>query len=188
MDLKAIKTDMERTLSQLAGMVNLEGRIMVLGGSTSEIKGEQIGTAGDEEVARAVLDTVLEGAPTHGFHLAVQCCEHLNRALVVEDSLRRRLNLPAASVVPTVSAGGALAARAAVLYREPVVVEAISGSVGLDVGHTLIGMHLEPVVVPLRLDVKRIGRACLLAAASRPRLIGGERASYPDRRWRGVMC
>lgn len=187
MDLKEIRTAMEEAMDELAKTVDLSQQVLVLGASTSEIQGQRIGTASDGDIARALLDPVMEASRDLGFDLAVQCCEHLNRALIVEDEVSRRLSLPPCSVIPTAEAGGALASRAAEQFNQPVVVESISARVGIDVGHTLIGMHLEPVVVPLRLRVKRVGQTCLLAAASRPRLIGGERGRYPRDRWTRVI-
>ncbi len=157
--------------------------ILVVGCSTSEIRGKPVGSAGDMGYAIAVLTPLLELSAATGFSLAIQCCEHLNRALVVERLLARQLGIPTVSVIPVVDAGGALAAAAMDMMVDPVVVEDIKADVGIDIGHTLIGMHLRPVAVPLRISVERVGHACLVAAGSRPRLIGGGRSHYPADRW-----
>lgn len=154
------------------------GQILVLGCSTSEVQGKRIGKAGSVEVARAILEPLLELTGKNQLYLAVQCCEHLNRALVVEAPLVERYGLEEVRAYPIPGAGGAAAAVAMELFHEPVLVERIQGHAGLDIGQTLIGMHLRPVVVPVRLPLASIGEACLTAARTRPRLIGGNRAVY----------
>ena len=114
----------------------------------------------------------------NGLFLAAQCCEHLNRALVVEREAAERFNLEIVSAVPKPKAGGSFAAAAYLAYAEPVLVEHIKASAGLDIGSTLIGMHLKDVAVPLRLEIKTIGEASVTAARTRPKLIGGARAQY----------
>ena len=115
---------------------------------------------------------------SHGLFLAVQCCEHLNRALVVEEDALERFGLTEVTVHPVPEAGGSAASRAYELFDRPVVVESVTGDLGLDIGQTLIGMHLKRVAVPVRLSVRHIGDAVLTAARTRPPLIGGERAKY----------
>ncbi len=154
--------------------------ILVLGASTSEIQGENIGSATSEELAAAVLDEVTAVVRQNGLYLAVQCCEHLNRALVVEREMLDCYPLKLVSVIPTPSAGGGVAARA---YREmddPVIVQEVCGHLGIDIGDTFIAMHLRPVVVPVRIHHREIGRAHLTMARTRPPLIGGERGVYPE--------
>ncbi len=184
-----ISSQVQQALTEMLEVPVLErGQILVVGCSTSEIKGHQIGSAGDLEIAAMVLHPILDVSKEIGFRVAIQCCEHLNRALVVEQSLARELDLPLATVIPTPSAGGAMGALAMEHLDSPVVCEDIKAHAGLDIGHTLVGMHIRPVAVPLRLSVSRVGQACLVAAASRPRLIGGERSQYPADRWGRGVC
>ncbi|MBQ6913491.1 MAG: TIGR01440 family protein, partial [Acidaminococcaceae bacterium] len=114
----------------------------------------------------------------HGLYLAVQCCEHLNRALVVEEVAMDAFGLTQVTVHPVPEAGGSAASRAYELFDHPVVVETVTADLGMDIGQTLIGMHLKRVAVPVRLQVKTVGEAVLTAARTRPPLIGGERAKY----------
>ncbi len=154
------------------------GSILVVGGSTSEILGDKIGTNSAPEVAGEVFRALHETASEKGIYLAVQCCEHLNRAIVVE-----RAAVPHAepvNVVPKPKAGGSLATAAYAAFRDPVVLEEIRADAGLDIGLTLIGMHLKKVAVPVRLTNCRIGEALVVAARTRPKFIGGVRAVYDE--------
>lgn len=179
MELETLKRDTEIAARGLAEAARLEeGQIMVVGCSTSEVLGHKIGTAGSEEVAAVILEALLKVAGEYKFYLAVQCCEHLNRALVVERPLYRSYNLERVEVVPVPHAGGALAATAIKNFQDPVIVENIQAHAGIDIGSTLIGMHLKAVAVPVRLQVNTIGEARLTAARTRPKLIGGSRAVY----------
>lgn len=154
------------------------GQILVVGCSTSEVKGAKIGSAGSEEIAGEMLAALTAVCREHSIHLAVQCCEHLNRALVVERPAAEQYGLEEVSVVPVPKAGGSLAARAMRELAAPVVVETIQAHAGLDIGATLIGMHLRRVAVPVRLGQKFVGLAPVTAAKTRPKLIGGVRAVY----------
>ena len=154
------------------------GRIFVLGCSTSEVLGSKIGTARSPETAEAIIKALLKVTRAHGLYLAVQCCEHLTRALVVEEEAMEAFDLTQVTVHPVPEAGGSAASRAYELFEHPVVVESIRADLGMDIGQTLIGMHLKRVAVPVRLQVKTIGEAVLTAARTRPPLIGGERAKY----------
>ena len=156
----------------------LPGQILVVGCSTSEIKGAQIGTAGSAEIAEAIFRSLREEMYRWEGFLAIQCCEHLNRALVVEREAMEAYGLEEVSVHPVEHAGGALAAQAMLDFVDPVVVETIAAHGGIDIGATLIGMHLKRVAVPLRLQQKTIGCASVTAAWTRPKLIGGARAVY----------
>jgi uncharacterized protein (TIGR01440 family) len=153
-------------------------RILVIGCSTSEVAGQRIGTAGTVEVAKAIMYPLLQFIDATGVRLAIQCCEHLNRALVVEKETALMYGLEIVSVIPICGAGGALAAQAMQDMQNAVVVEGIHAHAGLDIGETMIGMHLKPVAVPLRLSVRSIGQARVMAAKTRPKLIGGPRAVY----------
>jgi len=154
------------------------GDIVVIGCSTSEIIGSKIGTNSSPGVAGVVFEAIDEYANKMGWRLAFQCCEHLNRAIVVE-----RDTVPYAeivNVVPQPKAGGSMATQAYQHFKDPVVVEEIKADAGIDIGFTLIGMHLKKVAVPVRLDNHKIGEATILAARTRPRFIGGNRAVYNE--------
>lgn len=175
--------DIGRQVSEAAGELIKKGgltagQILVAGCSTSEVMGAQIGTGGSSEAARIIFDSLYSICNEHNIFLAVQCCEHLNRALVVERQAMEKYALEQVTVVPVPTAGGALAARAMHAFHDSVVVEAIAAHAGLDIGSTLIGMHLKPVAVPVRLACKAVGQAGLTAAFTRPKLIGGARAVY----------
>lgn len=150
--------------------------LLVVGCSTSEVIGERIGTAGSLEVADAILDGFLSALDTQT--LCVQCCEHLNRAIVLPRAMAEKLGLEEVSVVPYPHAGGSLASAYYRRLQDPCVVEAVRADAGVDIGDVLIGMNIRPVAVPLRLAQKTIGQAHVVAAYFRPKLIGGERAKY----------
>lgn len=152
--------------------------ILVIGTSTSEVFGEKIGTNGREDVSGTLFSAFLQFQNKTEVHLAFQCCEHLNRALVVERSTQRKFGLEIVSVVPIKEAGGAMATYAYNHFQDPVVVEFIKADAGIDIGDTLIGMHLKHVAVPVRSQIKQIGQAHLTLAKTRPKLIGGARAVY----------
>lgn len=157
-----------------------KGGILVVGCSTSEIVGSKIGTNSVPEVAAKVCEAILSLASEKGIYLAAQCCEHLNRAIIIEKELAERLKLETVNVVPKAKAGGSFATAAYSLFKEPVAVEYIKADAGLDIGQTLIGMHLKNVAVPVRLKTKKIGEAIVSAARVRPKFIGGERAVYDE--------
>lgn len=154
------------------------GSLLVIGASSSEIVGGTIGKAGSDEVGEAIVKLFLDVAKERQISLAFQCCEHLNRALVVERADMARLGLEEVSVVPCLHAGGAFATNAYRFMEDAVVVERIAAVGGLDIGQTMIGMHLKRVAVPVRLQNNKIGSALVTAARTRPPLIGGERAHY----------
>lgn len=154
------------------------GQIFVVGCSSSEVDGEKIGTAGSLEVAQTIFDNLYKVTSKYKLFLAVQCCEHLNRAIVTEAVVSEKYNLEEVTVRPVQHAGGSLATVAYESFIQPIVVEKISAHLGLDIGQTLIGMHLKRVAVPLRLTQKNIGAAIVTAARTRPPLIGGQRAHY----------
>lgn len=152
--------------------------ILVVGASTSEVIGVHIGKGGTLEVASALYKALKSVQDEHGFQLAFQSCEHLNRALVVERQTQERYGLTEVSAIPQPSAGGSMATYAYEHFHEPVLVEHIAADAGIDIGDTLIGMHLKHVAVPVRTSIKHIGEAHLTLAMTRPKLIGGERAKY----------
>ncbi|AMA74570.1 MULTISPECIES: TIGR01440 family protein [Aneurinibacillus] len=155
-----------------------ERHVLVFGTSTSEIIGKQIGSAGSEEVAAALYEAIEDTRKKFGFSVAFQCCEHLNRALVVEKETAERFGWSEVTVVPVPKAGGAMAACAFRKMRNAVVVESIQADAGVDIGDTFIGMHLKPVAVPVRPRIRQIGEAHVTMAVTRPKLIGGARAVY----------
>lgn len=180
--VQQIKVEIAETLDEYQQQAQLiKGDIFVVGCSTSEIAGERIGTSGSFEIAQALYHAFKNYADQHGVYLAFQCCEHLNRALVVERKLLQFKDLEEVSVIPHRKAGGAMATYAFEQFEDPVVVEFIRADGGIDIGSTLIGMHLKHVAVPVRVSRKRIGHAPITLAKTRPKLIGGERAIYTKR-------
>jgi uncharacterized protein (TIGR01440 family) len=178
-DLDNIRQAMRRVTEELMEAMPLTDKhVLVLGVSTSEVAGARIGSAGSEEIAAALFAGVRDVQKERGFHLAFQCCEHLNRALVVERRTAERFGWPEVAAVPVLKAGGAMAAHAYRHLEDAVLVEEIRADAGIDVGDTLIGMHLKPVAVPVRPSLRRIGEAHVTMAKTRPKLIGGARAVY----------
>ena len=155
-----------------------KGEILVVGCSSSEIVGETIGKGSDFNAAKAVYDGIAPILNEKGIYLAAQCCEHLNRALVVERECAEKYGLEIVCVVPKAKAGGSFATAAYENFKNPVVVETIKAHAGVDIGSTLIGMHLRAVAVPVRLSMKTLGNANLTFARTRPKYIGGPRAQY----------
>lgn len=163
-------------LCEAAGL--RKGQIVVIGCSTSEVCGGKIGTASVPEAAEALWAGLSEVFAPRGIYIAAQCCEHLNRALIIEADAVRGAEI--VNVVPQPKAGGSFATAAYKNAASPVAVEAIQADAGLDIGQTLIGMHLKRVAVPLRLKNDRIGEAIVTAARTRPKFIGGIRAHYDE--------
>ena len=166
-------------ISELYEIAKLrEGSIVVIGCSTSEVVGSTIGTNSSFETAGEIFKGLYDFAKSKGIYLAIQCCEHLNRAIITE-----RAALPFAeivNVVPQPKAGGSLATQAYAGFEEPVALEEIKADAGLDIGFTLIGMHLKKVAVPVRLKNNKIGSATVLAARTRAKYIGAARAMYNE--------
>ena len=176
---KALHDQACLTIKEIIEKASLKkGSILVIGCSTSEIIGSRIGTNSAPEVAAEVFEAFAECAKESGIYLAVQCCEHLNRAIVIEREAVPFLET--VNVVPQPKAGGSMATQAYARFCDPVVVEEIKADAGLDIGFTLIGMHLKRVAVPLRLENDRIGEALVIAARTRPKFIGGSRAVYDN--------
>ena len=156
------------------------GDILVVGCSSSEIIGEHIGKGSSLEAAQAVFAGIYPTLCEKGIFLAAQCCEHLNRVLIVEKAYALAHGLEIVCVKPQPKAGGSFATTAYENFKEPVAVETALASAGMDIGGTLIGMHLKRVAVPVRLSLKQIGQANLLCARTRPKFVGGSRAVYPE--------
>ncbi|GAB6153350.1 TIGR01440 family protein [Desulfosporosinus burensis] len=171
----------ESILDAFFQKVNLRSQqILVIGCSTSEVMGHRIGQGSSLEIAEVLLPPLLERVNQQGIFLAVQGCEHLNRALVVEEACVNHYGLEEVTVLPSLNAGGAMTVKAWEKFSSPVMIERIQGHAGIDVGDTFIGMHLRPVVIPIRIHVKELGQAHLTLARTRPRLIGGPRAIYDE--------
>lgn len=180
MTYEEIREQAKMAVTELLEVAKLEkGDIFVVGCSSSEIKGERIGKGSDVDAAKAVYDGIYPVLKEKGIFLAAQCCEHLNRAVIVEKAAL----LPGteiANVVPKMHAGGSFAMTVYENAEHPVAVEEIKADAGMDIGDTLIGMQLKKVAVPVRISIKQIGKAHLTCARTRPKFIGGSRAVYDD--------
>ena len=174
-----IQRQAKEAVAELLEVADLSPKqILVIGCSSSEIVGQTIGHGSSFETAIAVFEAIEPLLKEKGIYLAAQCCEHLNRALIVERECAEQYGLDAVCVVPYPKAGGSFATAAWRHFEHPVAVEHIRANAGMDIGGTLIGMHLKDVAVPVRLSVSKIGEANLICARTRPKLIGGERAHY----------
>jgi len=174
-----IKEAAENAAIELCEKAGLKsGQTVIIGCSTSEISGHRIGSHSNPETGTIVFTALYDVFTKRGIHIAVQCCEHLNRAIIIEQEYTAGHSI--INVVPVPDAGGAFATAAYERFIDPVAVESIEADAGLDIGGTLIGMHLKHVAVPLRLDVRYIGEAAVTAARTRPPLIGGSRAKYNE--------
>ena len=181
MELSKIREQSAKAAEQVCEAAKLKiGDLFVVGCSSSEILGEKIGTHSSVEVAEAVFEGIHSVLHEHGVELAAQCCEHLNRALIVERAVAEQFGLEEVNVVPQPKAGGSFGTTAYKRFDDPVAVESLkqSASAGMDIGGTLIGMHLRRVAVPVRLSMDHIGQSILLCARTRPPFIGGSRAVY----------
>lgn len=157
-----------------------KGDLLVIGCSSSEMVGCRIGKNSSLEAAEAAFAGIYPVLQKHGIRLAAQCCEHLNRALIVEEETAEHFHCEIVNVMPQPKAGGSFATTVWKHFQQPVAVEHIKAHAGLDIGGTLIGMHLREVAVPVRLSVDSIGEARILCARTRPKFIGGERAHYVE--------
>jgi uncharacterized protein (TIGR01440 family) len=177
--LAQVKEESANAARQLAETARLhKGQIVVVGCSTSEVVGHNVGSWSTPEVANAIFEGLNSVFAPMGVYIAAQCCEHLNRALIVEHEAVP--NGEIVNVMPQPKAGSSFATAAYHSFRHPVALEEIRADAGLDIGGTLIGMHLKKVAVPVRLQQNHIGQAILLAARVRPKFIGGERAIYDE--------
>ncbi|MFS9220475.1 TIGR01440 family protein [Streptococcus sanguinis] len=179
MDLAKIGAETRQIVLDVLDKATLvEGDIFVLGLSSSEVVGGHIGQNSSLEVGQVIVKTILDVLEEKGIFLAVQGCEHLNRALVVERALANKKDLEIVNVLPTLHAGGSGQLAAFQYMKDPVEVEFIVAQAGLDIGDTAIGMHVKHVQIPIRPTLKELGAAHVTALASRPKLIGGARAAY----------
>lgn len=178
---ESIYQQTKAVIEELGEKANLRpGSIVVVGCSTSEVLGSKIGTNSNPDTAKEIFRALQEYASARGVYLAIQCCEHLNRAIITERAAVA--NGEIVNVVPQPKAGGSLATQAYAGFADPVAVEEIKADAGIDIGLTLIGMHLKKVAVPVRLEHSRIGEALVVAARTRPKFIGGCRAIYDEHR------
>ena len=177
--LSNIKKQAKQAVTELIEISGIKsGDILVIGCSSSEIMGGDIGKASSMDAAKAVFDGIYPILKGKGIYLEAQCCEHLNRAIIIEQAAAEKFNLEIVNVMPQPKAGGSFATTAWQNMEHPVAVEHIKASAGLDIGNTLIGMHLKEVAVPVRLSINKIGKAPIVCARTRPKFIGGERAIY----------
>lgn len=182
--LGQIRKQAQRAVAELCDAAHLRpGALFVVGCSSSEVLGERIGTHTSMDVAGALYEGIASVLKERGVFLAAQCCEHLNRALIVERTVLERYDLEQVNAIPQPNhAGGAFASVAWNRMTDPVLVESLSAraDAGIDIGGTLIGMHIHPVVVPVRISIDRIGEASILCARRRPKYVGGQRAIYDE--------
>lgn len=179
MNYEEIKSAAVKAVTELLEIAELRaGDIFVVGCSSSEIVGSVIGKGSVPDAAAAVFDGIYPILKEKGIYLAAQCCEHLNRAIIVERECAEKYGYEIVCVRPQPKAGGSFATAAYAGFESPVALEHIKAHAGIDIGGTLIGMHLRDVAVPVRLSVSRIGEAPIICARTRPKYIGGARAVY----------
>lgn len=179
--ISEITRQARQAITELLEQAKLQqGMVLVIGCSSSEMVGQHIGKGSSMDAAKAAFAGVYPVLQEKGIYLAVQCCEHLNRALVVERELALCKGFEIVNAIPQPHAGGSFAVTAWENFRDPVLVESIVADAGLDIGGTLIGMHLRRVAVPVRLSLNKIGEANILCARTRPKYIGGQRAVYQE--------
>lgn len=177
--LEEIKMDAIRAINEFLEVVPMKEKdIFVIGCSSSEVGGHKIGSESSVEIAEAVFNGIYPILKERGIFLAAQCCEHLNRAIILEEEAARYYGYPQVNVVPWPKAGGSFATKTYQSLECPAAVEEIRADAGMDIGDTLIGMHLKKVAVPVRINTKKIGEANLVCAKTRLKYIGGERAHY----------
>jgi len=180
-DMAIISEEAYRAAKEILEEAGLtEGQLFVVGCSTSEVGGAGIGTYSSPELAEAVFGGIYQATQEAGVFLVAQCCEHLNRALILEMEAAEKYGYEIVNVVPQPKAGGSFATAAYKSFEQPVAVEHIKAHAGMDIGNTLIGMHLRDVAVPVRIRTKTIGDAAVVCARTRAKYIGGCRAMYDD--------
>ncbi len=177
--METIRNQAKQAACELIELAKLKkGDIVVIGCSSSEVQGFAFGSHSSAETGKAVFDGIFEALSPRGIFIAAQCCEHLNRAIIIEREAVKNDSI--VNVVPQLKAGGAFATAAYKAFSEPVALESIEADAGLDIGGTLIGMHLKKVAVPLKIQINAIGEARVSAARTRPKFIGGSRAVYDE--------
>lgn len=185
MDFDKITEQSRQAVSEIIEKAHLEpGSLFIIGCSSSEVLGSQIGTATNMDSAKAIYDGIIPVLKEHGIYAAAQCCEHLNRALVVERETMKKFGFEQVNAIPQPNhAGGAFATECYNRFEDPVLTESVEakGDAGIDIGGTMIGMHIRSVVVPLRISLRKIGEAPIICARRRPKYVGGARAIYDER-------
>lgn len=181
--LTTVQKDMESIIDEWkqSGILH-EGDLFIIGCSTSEIAGKKIGTSGSMDIAASLFESFQKLKKETGIRLAFQCCEHLNRAVLIERETKTAYHFEEVTAVPVIHAGGAMATEAYKQMEDPVLVETVNhqADAGMDIGETMIGMHLKHVAIPQRFNYRFIGEARVQAARTRPKKIGGERTNYED--------
>ena len=184
MDFSEITSQSEQAVTEIIKAAHLKaGSLFVIGCSSSEVLGSRIGTATNMDSAKAIYDGIIPVLKKYGIYVAAQCCEHLNRALVVERETMEHFGFEQVNAIPQPNhAGGAFATECYDRFDDPVLVESINalGDAGIDIGGTMIGMHIKSVVVPLRISLRKIGEAPIICARRRPKYVGGSRAIYDE--------
>lgn len=179
-----ITSQSEQAVTEIIKAAHLKaGSLFVIGCSSSEVLGSRIGTATNMDSAKAIYDGIIPVLKKYGIYVAAQCCEHLNRALVVERETMEHFGFEQVNAIPQPNhAGGAFATECYDRFDDPVLVESINalGDAGIDIGGTMIGMHIKSVVVPLRISLRKIGEAPIICARRRPKYVGGSRAIYDE--------
>ena len=179
--LEEIKEQTRQAVRELLETARLKpGQVLAVGCSSSEIASFKIGSHSSEEIGKAVFDAIQEELKPRGIYLAAQCCEHLNRAIIIEEEAAEKYGWEPVNAVPKLKAGGSFATAAYCGFRAPAAVEHVKAHAGMDIGDTLIGMHLKDVAVPVRIAVKEIGGAHVVCARTRPKYIGGVRAGAEE--------
>lgn len=179
--LESIKNDAKEAASAIVSEAKLEsGDLFIVGCSSSEVLGEKIGTNSSVDVADAIFSGIYSVLKEKGIFMAVQCCEHLNRAVILEKKAAKLFGYDEVNIIPQPKAGGSLGTLAYERLENAVAVEKVRADAGLDIGLTMIGMHLKEVAVPLRLSIKKIGNAPIVCARTRPKFVGGTRAKYNE--------
>ena len=181
MELEDIRRQTKQVLEELLEMARMKpGQILVAGCSSSEIDSFKIGSHSSADIGMAVYTVLYQELKPRGIYLAAQCCEHLNRSLILEAEAAERYGYEPVNVVPQLKAGGSFATAAYATLEHPAAVEHIKAHAGIDIGDTLIGMHLKDVAVPVRIQTKKIGSAHVVCARTRPKFVGGIRARYDE--------
>lgn len=180
-DMALIGEEAYRAAKELLETAGIkEGQLFVVGCSTSEVSGASIGSFSSPELAEAVFGGIYQATQEAGVYLVAQCCEHLNRALILEEEAAQKYGYEIVNVIPQPKAGGSFATAAFKAFESPVAVEQVRAHAGMDIGDTLIGMHLRAVAVPVRIRTRQIGDAHVVCARTRAKYIGGARAAYKD--------
>lgn len=180
-EIEKIKKEAYAAAKEILAIAGLErDSLFVVGCSSSEAGGSLIGSSSSPKIADAIFEGIYNAVSEKGIYLAAQCCEHLNRALILEKEAARKYGYELVNVMPQPKAGGSFATAAWKHFKEPAAVEHIKADAGMDIGDTLIGMHLKDVAVPVRIQTKKIGEAHVVCARTRAKFIGGERAAYNE--------